>query len=93
MKRSRFCRDLSIVLRSERDRSVDWYLLYNANITGNKTEKREQKLTSQREKLPLAKLFLSTAATIITAHAKSYKFSTISIHSVLKLNLSRISLW
>ena len=42
----------------------------------------------QCEKMPSAILFiLSTAATIITAHAKSYKHSSISKHSVVKLNL------
>ena len=46
----------------------------------------------QREKLPSAIWFiLSTAATIIRAHAKSYNLSTISKHSVVKLTLSRLS--
>ena len=84
MESSRFYRDLSIDLRSERDKSVyfrSWgfYFLYNAIITRKKKKKKKKKkpLTSQREKLPSAILFCQQPALIIT-DAKSYVVSTMS---------------
>ena len=84
MKSSRFYLDLSVDLRSVRDKSVHfrswgYYLLYNTIIT--KKNKTQQKLTTHREKLPSDILFCQQPTAIIT-HAKFCDLSTMSILSV-----------
>ena len=96
MERSRFYRDLSIDLRSERDKSVyfsSWgsYLLYNVIGTRKIAKQLPCFFPSKRGNLQSAILFmLSTAAGIIT-QTKSYEISAMSINSVVKLNFSRLS--
>ena len=90
MDRSRFYFDFSIDLRSERDKSVYFwlcgcYLFYNATIT------RENSNNSPlSEKNCFCHFFFSTTSAIIT-HEKSYERSATSIYSVVKLNLYRLS--
>ena len=84
-ERSRFYRDLSVDLRSERYKSVYFrscgcYLLYNAIITRKKKKKKTQ---LSARKAAVRHFILSTAAAIIM-HAKSYDLSSVSILSVVR---------